>query len=127
MAVFPKPFLKPKPENRRAETMAAKLLAKCTTQLGLSEVPLPVPVEKWIEHPLDISFGVTDLSYLGDRTLGAAFVAEKEILVSDKLVGQDGPFRFTCAHELGHLTLHRKVGKTFKDSEGEEGKEGQGC
>lgn len=117
MNATPKPFIQPKPEYRRVERLALETLEECCAQLGLQEIPLPIPVERWIEHPLGIGFGVQDLTHLGERTLGAAFIKEREILVSDRLDGNDGPFRFTCAHELGHIILHKKVAVAFRDDQ----------
>lgn len=117
MKAIPKPFIQPKPEYRRVERLALETLEDCCAQLGLQEIPLPIPVERWIEHPLGIGFGIQDLTHLGERTLGAAFIKEREILVSDRLDGHDGAFRFTCAHELGHIILHKKVAVAFRDNQ----------
>ncbi len=92
-------------------------VALCCRQLGLRDIPLPLPVDDWIEGPLGIRFGITDLSHLGPEVLGAAFVREREILVSDALLTHEARYRFTCAHELGHLTLHAKVRKVFHETE----------
>jgi Zn-dependent peptidase ImmA (M78 family) len=83
--------------------------------LRFPEVPLPIPVELWIEHPLGYAFAITDLSHLGKHVLGAAHVAEAEIVVSDA-IRHEGRFRFTCAHELGHMTLHQRAAKKHNAS-----------
>ena len=95
--------------DRRAWTS----LERCRRKLGLQRLPLPIPVEEWIESPLGIRFGFADLSYLGDNVLGAAFIQEREILIDERVLEHDGRFRFTCAHELGHMTLHRSIDKPF--------------
>jgi Zn-dependent peptidase ImmA (M78 family) len=94
-------------------------LESCRLALGLAEIPLPVPVDKWIEHPLGITFGITDLSSLdqdGQTVLGAAFVKEREIFISERVLAHEGRYRFTCAHELGHLVLHPRVRATFHET-----------
>jgi hypothetical protein len=71
----------------------------------------------WIEAALGIRFGIADLSHLGEIVLGGTFVAEREILISDKVLTYEPRFRFTCAHELGHLMLHSKLRKCFRETE----------
>jgi Zn-dependent peptidase ImmA (M78 family) len=110
------PFLRPRPEVARIERLASETLDLCCSKLGLAEVPLPVPVEQWIEGPLGITFGVSNLSDRGPNVLGAANVSDRSILISETLVQFEGRFRFTCAHELGHVVLHRKLAKAFQDS-----------
>jgi Zn-dependent peptidase ImmA (M78 family) len=110
-------FLRASPAIRRIEERAAQCVRVCCRKLGLNEVPLPIPVDEWIEGPLDIRFGITDLSYLGEDVLGAAFVKEREILVSDSVLVHEPRYRFTCAHELGHLTLHARTRRVFHETE----------
>jgi len=69
-------------------------------------MPIPVPVERCIEVGLGIAFGVCDLSHLGHDVLGAAFIEDREIQIDEKVLANEGRFRFTCAHELGHMILH---------------------
>jgi hypothetical protein len=92
--------------------------------LGIKEIPIPVPVEQWIEGPLAIRFGVSDLSHLGKDVLGAAFISEGEIVVSETLLSNDGRFRFTCAQELGHFILHQHLNQAFRDTDVEPGTRG---
>jgi Zn-dependent peptidase ImmA (M78 family) len=80
-----------------------------------------LPVDLWIERPLGIGFGVSDLSHLGSDVLGAAFISENEILVSEILMTHMGRYRFTCAHELGHFILHGHMKQAFRDTEVEPG------
>jgi hypothetical protein len=49
--------------------------------------------------------------------LGAAFIRDREILVADSTLSNEGRFRFTCAHELGHFLLHAKLADAFHDRE----------
>jgi len=82
----------------------------------LDQVPLPIPVEEWIEAPLGFHFGFADLSHLGDGVLGATFVREREILIDEQVVYHDGRCRFTCAHELGHMLLHARLRTEFHET-----------
>jgi hypothetical protein len=72
-------------------------------------------VESWIEGPLGIRFGIADLSALGPNVLGRSLPTEREIQVSDTLVDQEARFRFTAAHELGHVLLHAGVATEFRE------------
>ena len=72
------------------EARAQACLHRCTEKLSLKELPIPIPVEQWIEGPLAIRFGVSDLSHLGKDVLGAAFISEGEILVSETLLSSEG-------------------------------------
>lgn len=101
------------PRMRRVERAAWNAIVRCVRAQKLAAVPLPVPVEQWIEGPLDIRFGVADLSHLGAATLGRSLPREREIQVSHALVDQDARFRFTAAHELGHVVLHAKIAPEF--------------
>ncbi len=107
-------FKRPPSKWCRIEEKAERLLEECRAFEGKDRLPLPVPVERWIEHPLGYTFGVEDLSRFGPGVLGCVFIEEREILVSDA-IRNDGRFRFTCAHELGHMVLHRKVAPTFHE------------
>lgn len=104
------------PTMRRVERAACNCVVRCVRTLGLKEAPVPIPVEDWVEGPLGVKFGIADLSHLGPDVLGAVFVAQREILVSDSITNQEGRFRFTVAHELGHLILHSKLAPTFHET-----------
>lgn len=108
--------LEPRRGRRVIDARAWSCLERCRRKLRLDEIPLPVPVEDWIEGPLDIRFGFTDLSHLGENVLGAAHVEDREILIDQRVTNHEGRFRFTCAHELGHLMLHKKVRSVFQES-----------
>lgn len=103
------------PAMRRVERAARTTIAKCQRKLRLAATPVPIPVEEWIEGPLDIRFGVADLSHLGTDVLGSVDIPAREILVSEKAALHEGRFRFTAAHELGHFVLHTKISPTFRD------------
>lgn len=101
--------------DARVELAASAVLRKCIAALGLQEVPLPVPVDVWIERPLGFRFGVVQQGALGEGVLGLARPSEGEALVAEP--GDEGRFRFTCAHELGHLVLHARAHDVFRDFE----------
>lgn len=115
-ANLPTRVFDPSHGRRVVERRAWSCLQRCRKLLGLDELPLPIPVEQWIESPLGFRFGFTDLSYLGDGVLGATFVREREILIDEKVVDHEGRCRFTCAHELGHMMLHGKVRTEFHET-----------
>jgi Zn-dependent peptidase ImmA (M78 family) len=105
----------PRHGRQRIDSRAWSVLERCRKKLHLTEVPVPVPVEEWIEGPLGLRFGYADLSHLGSQVLGAAYVADGEILIDERVVAHDGRCRFTCAHELGHVILHRHVRDVFQE------------
>lgn len=109
-------ILEPRRGRRQIDRRAWSCLERCRKALRLDAVPLPVPVEEWIEGPLQIRFGVSDLSHLGPDVLGAAFVEGREILIDERVLEHEGRCRFTCAHELGHLVLHSKVQSVFHET-----------
>lgn len=108
--------LEPTRGRRVINARAWDCLERCRRKLELTEIPLPIPVESWIETPLGIRFGFEDLSGLGPDVLGAAFVMEREIVIDQRGLNHEGRLRFTCAHELGHLMLHRRAGRVFHES-----------
>lgn len=113
-------ILEPRPSVKRIEEKAADCLRTCCEALGLDRLPFPVPVDLWIEHPLGLTFGIQDLRRWGSGVLGVAIPRRKTILVSDT-IRNEARFRFTCAHELGHVVLHSRI-KTagFRDTDPEE-------
>lgn len=96
--------------DARVELAAQSVIRTCVERLGLTEVPLPIPIDDWIERPLGYRFSVASEEEMGAAVLGIARRAEREILVSETLLGNEGRYRFTCAHELGHMTLHASGG-----------------
>lgn len=98
----------------RIEEKAERLLEECRAFEGRERLPLPIPVERWIERPLGYRFGIEDLSRHGPGVLGCVFIKEREIFISDR-IRNDGRFRFTCAHELGHMVLHANKGTNFHE------------
>ncbi len=112
-AAQPAKLLEPRRGGRQTDQRAWSTLERCRTRLGLEGLPLPIPVEEWIEGPLGIQFGFSDLSHLGDGVLGAAFVDSPQILIDEKALEHEGRCRFTCAHELGHLVMHKRIRARF--------------
>lgn len=112
----PAPFLRPRPAAAKAERVATDTLELCLNKLGEFEIPLPIPVEQWIEHPLGFEFGVEDLSRFGEGVLGGSLVDERRIVVDTSVAAHEGRFRFTVAHELGHMMMHASLGNLFLES-----------
>lgn len=102
---------------RRIERQAWECLQLCRERLGLDRIKAPVPVEQCIETGLRIGFGIGDLSSLGDDILGAAYIKDREIVIDQRTLNHEGRYRFTCAHELGHMILHAKQMVVFRDGE----------
>lgn len=109
-------LLQPDPRARRIEDRAAECVRHCCEALDLRQIPLPIPVDRWIEAPLNIRFGISNLSHIGPNVLGAASPSQNEILISDSILSHEARYRFTCAHELGHMTLHKRKGRAFQDA-----------
>lgn len=101
----------------RLELAANGVLRRCVTGLGLASVPVPVPVEDWIERPLGFRLGYVSEAELGPGTLGRARPRDGEIDISESLLTHPGRLRFTCAHELGHLILHKDIAASPPDGE----------
>lgn len=118
IASVPARYFEPRRGRRQIDQRAWNCLERCRKKLGLESIPLPVPLEEWIESPMGIRFGFGDLSHLGENVLGAAYVAEREIMIDERVLEHEGRFRFTCAHELGHMTLHKNVRGVFQDAHG---------
>jgi len=110
-------IFEPRRGRRQIDERAWRVLARCRRKLRLDQLPLPIPVEEWIEGPLGIRFGYADLSHLGKDVLGATYIEEREILIDERVLAHDGRCRFTCAHELGHMTLHAKVASEFHETD----------
>lgn len=101
--VLPEPFSEPRDADRLAEATAAACLDACCTQLGLASIPLPVPIERWIEHPLGVDFGFEEMT----DSAGYAILDQRTIRIADLLCNDEPRLRWTIAHELGHLLLHQ--------------------
>ncbi len=108
-------LFEPASGGKLIERKARRSLAYCVRKLGLRETPLPIPVDRWIETAFNIRFGIADLSHIGPRVLGAAYLRDREILISENALFNEGRYRFTCAHELAHFVLHEHIRDQFND------------
>lgn len=103
--------------DKSVELAADGVLRKCMRSRALREAPLPIPIERWIEHPLGYSLEFVGEDQLGEGVLGLARPSTGEMLISQSLQRHETRLRFTCAHELGHLLLHQTKTDTFRDAE----------
>lgn len=110
-------LFQPASGGKLIERKARRALSFCMHKLGLTGIPLPVPVDRWIEAAYGIRFGISDLSHIGPRVLGASFLRDREILISERALLHEGRYRFTCAHELAHFVLHMHVRDRFCDDD----------
>ncbi len=109
------PFKQVNPQLDAAEKAAAGSVAWCVKELGLDSIPVPVPVDLWVERPMGLRLSIEPIE-LGDIAVEGAAIHERgEILINPQIVSDDQQFRFTCAHELGHLVLHQKARRVFRD------------
>lgn len=99
------------PTKRRVERTAWNTIVRCTRELNLAKLPLPVPVEKWIEHPLGIKLHFCDLP---PGSLGSSHAKLNEIFINAASCKPETRLSFTLAHELGHVLLHHKVRDDFR-------------
>ncbi|MCB9842350.1 MAG: ImmA/IrrE family metallo-endopeptidase [Phycisphaeraceae bacterium] len=101
----------------RTELAANALLRRCMAERGLAALPLPIPIEEWIESPLGYRFEIVSDAELGPGILGRARPSVGEIAINECLLQHEGRYRFTCAHELAHLTLHHGESGGYSDGE----------
>jgi hypothetical protein len=71
----------------------------------------PIPVDQILECYFDQGFSFENLLQYGPDTLGATWVQERRVAVSEDLdptrfPEKEGRYRFTVGHELGHVDLH---------------------
>lgn len=120
-AAKPSLFIEARPEDREAEQSAQACLDRCYGALGFEVVPLPVPVERWIEHPLDIDFGFESIQPRDNaHVLGYADLANRRIRINSDIAEDEERVRWTIAHELGHLELHASSGRFWTDFGGDD-------
>ncbi len=101
--------------DARIELIADTVLRRCLSALGLSDIPLPVPVEDWIERPLGYRLNIVSPDDAEEGVMGLARPALGEIEVVDTLDSNESRYRFTCAHELGHVLMHTTSGEAYRD------------
>lgn len=99
------------------ELAATTVIRRCIRGLGTETIPLPIPIEEWIENPLGHRFGIVNELEIGAGVLGLARPTLNEILINESLLEHEERFRFTCAHELGHIVLHARSDAQFRDAE----------
>ena len=100
------------PLERSVERQSLRYIVQCLTELQLHHLPLPIPVDLWIERPLGIQLEFADLSRFDTKTshaLGSADVTARIIQIDQRIAEQPNRFRFTVAHELGHIALHSNI------------------
>lgn len=100
------------PLERSIERQSLRYIVKCLTELQLHYLPLPLPVDVWIERPLGIQLEFADLSRFDTKmshALGSADVTARIIEIDQRIAEQSNRFRFTVAHELGHIALHSDI------------------
>ncbi len=109
-APLPDVFIEPRSELREAELAAAECLRRCLASTGLTQCPLPVPAEKWVEHPLGFDYGFETIAKnsTGMLTRGYALLGTKVIRINEAVANRDTKVRWTTAHEIGHHILHTK-------------------
>ena len=103
-----------------AQIAAAAMRALAGYQGKFGQVHPPVPVEEILECHFGYDFAIEDLKEQGPDTLGATWMADKRVAVDQSLdptthPDKEGRYRFTVAHELGHVDLHAH---RFKDDQG---------
>jgi len=104
---------------RKVEKTAWGFVLRCLESEKRESLCLPVPIERWIEGPLNLRLEVADLSKFapaGHEVLGMAIYSTRTIRVSHRIVDQENRYRFTIAHELGHLALHGHLSGSYRDS-----------
>lgn len=113
----PSPFVERNPALVQADVAADKALRWCLRKLRLKAVPLPIPVDVWIERPMGLTLTIMDIrkAYKIDDIEGNTIPARFEIEIDETLVDDDARFRFVCAHEVGHMLMHRDARRLFAE------------
>lgn len=98
------------------ERRAARLLTEYEQQRGTIETP-PIPIDEIVELHLKLTL---EIAHLSERlaipgVLGALYRENRCITIDASLdpnthPAQEGRYRFTLAHEVGHWQLHRSIG-----------------
>lgn len=105
------------PTMRRVEKAAWNTLRRCAKAKNISVLPLPIPVEEWAEGPLGIRLELGPDGSLGPNVLGCADTVGRVITICEGLLENLARYRFTVAHEVGHIVLHGKVAPEFRELE----------
>jgi hypothetical protein len=108
--------------RQEIERQADEVRRRCVKALGLYRLPLPIPVDLWVEHPLGIRLEIESLRPLwdvvGHVVLGEAQPRRRAMRVHDEFP-KEHQFRFTVAHELGHILLHAEDDVLYRERSGE--------
>ncbi len=118
---WPRSILPFTAHQRAVEEKAAAHLMLACERMNVRDVPLPVPVEEWIELAFGFEFGEEDFrKQYGVDALGGCWPPREDNghrgrIAIDCRLSHSGRRRFTCAHELGHMMLHAKVRREFID------------
>jgi hypothetical protein len=95
------------------ERAAHQLLAAYGQKFGPVEAP-PIPCEEILECHLDLSLDFDDMDERCQmpQVMGAIWMEEREVWIDQSLdpaehPRNEGRYRFTLAHEIGHWVLHR--------------------
>lgn len=117
MASKASPFIERNPALKQAEDAADKALRWCLRKLRLKTAPLPIPIDVWIERPMGLELVIMDMkkAYKSEEIEGNTVPADYAIEIEQTLVDDDPRFRFVCAHEVGHMLLHRDAKRVFVD------------
>jgi len=99
-------------EKETIARQAERLIADYEAVIGAKVTP-PIPVEDVIERflGLDLTYENLDEKLGMNDVLGATYVRSKRISINRKLLEDknEGRLVFTCAHEVGHWVLHRRL------------------
>ncbi len=107
------PFAQPDQRLRQAEIESAKTLNWCRERLGLASIPIPVPIEAWVEQVMGLRLSVEVVSEIVPDAEGLGNPLTGEITIAPFVAEDDRRFRFVCAHELGHILLHADSPRVF--------------
>lgn len=93
---------------QEAEAAAAACLTRCARRAPLARLPLPIPVETWIE--LRCGYRVEYVENLrscdGRKVDGLGYLGAGRMEIEAALVRLEPRLRYVLAHELGHLEQH---------------------
>jgi hypothetical protein len=95
--------------DAQIEAAASRSIAGYSGKFG--PITPPVPVDEILECYYGVNFGIEDLRKYGSDVLGATWLDTNRVAVDESLdpsvyPEKEGRYRFTLAHELGHMELH---------------------
>lgn len=106
----PELFMDSRPEIVEAEQAAMDCLRFCLESRRLTDLPLPIPAETWVENPLDFDFAFEPIASTHPHlvTNGFAQLGRRLIRINVAIEHDDASVRWTTAHEIGHELLHAR-------------------